>query len=89
MQEGGEIVGAEDRGGGGEFLGGDAGGGGRGEVAGMGHERGEDVENSPDASRDGAGRCGGGWGCSGHGLVVAGLGEQIKNIMILFPIGGV
>ena len=73
VQDGGEMVGAEDGGGGGEFRRGDAGGGGRGEVAGMGDEGGEDVENSPDAPRDGAGRCGGGWGCSGHGLVVAGF----------------
>jgi len=68
LPDGGEIVGAEDGGGGGEFRGGYAGGGGRGEVAGVGDEDGEDVENSPDAPWDGAGFCGGrgGWGCSGH-----------------------
>jgi hypothetical protein len=70
VQDGGEMVCAEDSGGGGEFRGGCAGGGGRGEVAGVGDEGGEDGENSPDAPRDGAGFCGrgGGWGCSGHGF---------------------
>ncbi len=82
------IVGAEDGGGGGEFLGGDAGGGGRDEVAGMGDEGGEDVENSPDAAGDGVGRCGGGWGCSRHGSVVAGFGEQSKNFVIGFLMRG-
>lgn len=67
VQDGGEMVGAEDGGGGGEFRRGYAGGGGRGEVAGVGDEGGDDVENSGDASRDEAGWCGGGWGCSGHG----------------------
>ncbi len=88
VQEGGEMVGAEDGGGGGEFRGGDAGGGGRGEVAGMGDEGGENVEDGPDAAGDGAGRCGGGWGCSGHGLVVAGAREQSKNFLVGFLMNG-
>ncbi len=69
LQDGWEIVGAEDGGGGGEFRGGHAGGGGRGEVAGVGDEGGEDFENSPDAPWDGAGFGGRvrGWGCLGHG----------------------
>ena len=68
VQDGWEMVGAEDGGGGGEFRGGDAGGGGRGEVAGVGDEGGEDVENSPDTPRNGAGFGGrvGGWGFLGH-----------------------
>ena len=82
------MAGAEDGGGGGEFRRGDSGGGGRGEVVGMGDEGGEDVENSRDAPRDGAGWCRGGWGCSGHGLVVAGLGEQSKNFVVGFPMNG-
>jgi hypothetical protein len=82
------MAGAEDGGGGGEFRRGDAGAGGRGEVASMGDEGGEDVENSRDASWDGVGWCRGGGGCSGHGLVVAGLGEQSKNFVIGFLMRG-
>jgi hypothetical protein len=90
VQNGREVVGAEDGGGGGEFRGGGAGGGGRGEVAGVGDEGGEDVENSPDAPWDGAGFCRGrgGWGCSCHGLVIAGSGEQSKNFMMEFLMRG-
>ena len=68
VQDGGEIVGAEDGGGGGEFRGGGAGGRSRGEVAGVRDKDGEDMKNSPDTPRDGAGFYGdrGGWGCSGH-----------------------
>jgi hypothetical protein len=68
MQDGGDIVGAEEGRRGGEFRRGCAGGGGRGEVAGVGDKDGEDVENSPDTPWDGAGFCGdrGGWVCSGH-----------------------
>ena len=87
VQDGREIVGAENGGGGGEFRGGCSGGGGRGEVAGVGDVGGDDFEDSPDAPRDGAGFCGG-WGCSCHGLVVAGLGEQSKKIVIEFLMRG-
>jgi hypothetical protein len=51
-------------------------------VAGVGDEGDEDVEDGRDAAGGGVGRCLGGWGCSGHGLVVAGLGEQSKNFGI-------
>lgn len=68
-QDGGGMVGAEDGGGGGEFWGGCAGSGGRGEMAGVGDDCGEDAEDSPDAPWDGAGFwwCRGGWGCLEHG----------------------
>ena len=62
VQDGWQMVCAEDGGGGGEFRGGRAGCGGLGEVADVGDEGGEDVENSPDAPRDGAGLGGHGWG---------------------------
>jgi hypothetical protein len=87
VQDGWEMVGAEDGGGGGEFRGGRAGGGGRGEVAGVGDEGGEDVENSPDAPRDGAGFrvCWGGWGCSGHGFVGSGFRGTKQEFYDLIP----
>ena len=88
VQDGGESVGAEDGGGGGEFRRGYAGGGGRGEVAGVGDEDGDDFENSRDASRNGVGW----WGVVGAvpvmGLVIAGLMEQSKNFMIGFLMHG-
>ncbi len=90
LQDGGEIAGAKNGGSGGEFRGGGACGGGRGEMAGVRDEDGEHMKNSPDTPRDGARFCGGrgGWGCSGHGMVVAGLEEQSKKLMISFPVRG-
>jgi len=73
VQNSGEIAGAEDGGSGGEFRYGSAGGGGRREVAGMGDKNREDMKNSPDTPRNGAGlRAGrGGCGCSGHRVGVS------------------
>ena len=59
VQNSGEIAGAENRGGGGEFRGGRAGDGGGGEMPGVGDEDREDMKNSPDTPRNGAGSCGG------------------------------
>ena len=68
VQNSGDMLGAENRGGGSEFRDGSAGDGGRGELPGVADKDSEDVENSPDAPWDGAGFCGGwgGWRCSGH-----------------------
>ena len=87
LQDGGEIAGAADGGGGGEFRGGHAGGGGRGEVAGVRDEGGEDMKNSPDTPRDGAGFCGGrgGWGCSGHWDGGSRVGGTKQEFYDLFP----
>ena len=83
VQDGWDIVCTEDGGGGGEFRGGRAGGGGRGEVADVGDEGGEHVENTPDAPRDGTGFGGrvGGWGCLGHPYGVTRFGGTKQELI--------
>ena len=68
VQNSGDMLGAENRGGTGEFRNGRAGGGGRRELPGMADQDREDMKNSPNTPRDRArfrrGRTG--RGCSGH-----------------------
>ena len=72
VHDGWQIVCTENGGGGGEFRGGRSGFGGGGEVADVGDEGGEYVQNSPDTPEDGAGFGGRvrGWFCLGHGYGV-------------------